>query len=196
MFKNLAAALIAYGPAGVFLLTILDSVGVPMPAALDALIVAVAWKTPGRAYLTAGLAVAGSLIGNIALFLAARGGGRRWVRTVNEPGASSRFRDWFARYGLITVFVPATLPIPLPLKIFVISAGVFHTPVSRFVVTIVIARAIRYFGEAYIGVQLGADAERFLKDNAFTFIGAALVLSLALYISIRLKDRRRNGTIL
>ncbi len=196
MLKNLAATLIAYGPAGIFLLTILDSVGIPMPAALDALMVAVAWKTPGRAYFTAGLAVTGSLIGNIGLFLAARGGGRRWVKAVNEPGRSSRFRNWFTRYGLITVFVPATLPIPLPLKIFVISAGVFHTPVSQFVLTVLVARVIRYFGEAYIGVQLGADAQRFLKDNAFTFIAVALGMALALYIAIRLKERRRNATIL
>ena len=196
MLKNLATALIAYGPAGVFLLTILDSLGIPMPAALDALVVAVAWKTPDRAYFTAALAVAGSLIGNIGLFLAARGGGRRWVKAVNEPGNASRFRDWFARYGLITVFIPAMFPIPLPLKVFVISAGVFHTRVSFFVLTVLTARVIRYFGEAYIGVQLGADAQRFLKDNAFTFIGAALAVALALYIGIRLKDRRRDATIL
>lgn len=196
MLKKIAAALISYGPVGVFVLTLLDSVGIPMPAAIDVLLVAVAWKTPDRAYFTAAVAVAGSLIGNIGLFLAARGGGSRWVKEVSEPGRPRRFREWFGRYGLITVFIPAMFPIPLPLKIFVISAGVFRTPVSHFVLTIVFARAIRYFGEAYIGVQLGADAQLFLQRNAFTIIGAALAMAIALYIAIRVKDRRRDATIL
>ncbi len=49
---------------------------------------------------------------------------------------------------LATVFIPALLPIPLPLKIFVITAGVLRTPVRSFVAVIVAARAIRYYGEA------------------------------------------------
>ncbi len=132
MLHKIAEALIAYGPPGVFLLALLDSLGVPLPAAIDALLLLVAWKTPDRAYLTAGLAIVGSLIGNIGLFWAARGGGKRWVKSIPEPEKPQRFRRWFRRYGLVTVFIPAMFPvIPLPLKVFVISAGVLHTPVQQ-----------------------------------------------------------------
>ncbi len=181
---------------GVFLLALLDSIGIPLPAAMDFLLLAVAWKTPDRAYLTAALAVAGSLIGNIALFTAARGGGRRWVKAIAEPGQPQRFRAWFRRYGLITVFIPAMFPIPLPLKVFVISAGVLHTRFSSFLAVILLARIIRYFGEAYLGIQLGENAQHFLEHNAFTIIAVALGVAIALVTAIKLSDRRRDATIL
>ncbi len=95
MLHKIAEALIAYGPPGVFLLALLDSLGVPLPAAIDVLLLLVAWKTPDRAYLTAGLAIVGSLIGNIGLFWAARGGGKRWVKSIPEPEKPQRFRRWF-----------------------------------------------------------------------------------------------------
>ena len=197
LLHRIVDALIAYGPPGVFLLSLLDSLGVPLPAAIDALLLVVAWKTPDRAYLTAGLAVVGSLIGNIGLFLAARGGGKRWVKNVPEPGKPQRFRRWFDRYGLITVFIPAMFPIiPLPLKPFVISAGVLHTRFDRFLAVILLARIIRFFGEAYIGIQLGENAQYFLQHNAFTISGAALGLAFVLVLAIKLIDRRRDATIL
>lgn len=196
MLPRIAAVLIAYGPPGVFLLAVLDSVGVPLPEAIDALLLLVAWKTPDHAYFTAALAVVGSLIGNSGLFLAARGGGRRLVKAIPEPGKPQRFRSWFQRYGLITVFIPATVPIPLPLKVFVISAGVLHTEIGKFLGVILLARVIRYFGEAYLGIQLGANAQYFLKHNALALIGAAIAIALAMYFVMRFSSRRTDATIL
>src|SRR6185312_3115856 len=140
----------------------------------------------------------GSLIGNIGLFSASRGGSQRWVKAVPEqPANPGRFRAWFRRYGLVTVFIPALFPIiPLPLKVFVISAGVFQTSIGRFVAVILLARFLRYFGLAFIGIQLGENAEYFLRHNAFAICGVALGVALALLLLIRLNDRRaRNATI-
>src|SRR5215472_15822626 len=197
LLHRIVDALVAYGPLGVFLLALLDSLGIPLPATIDVLLLVVAWKTPDRAYLTAALAVVGSLIGNIGLFLAARGGGKRWVKAVPEPGKPQRFRYWFARYGLITVFIPAMFPlIPLPLKVFVISAGVLHTRFSTFFTVILLARMIRYFGLAYIGIQLGENAQHFLEHNAFTIVGVALAFAFLLVLAVKLKTGRQDATIL
>src|SRR5262245_11187949 len=124
---NAAAALIAYGPWGVFVMAMVDSMGVPLPAAIDALLIGVAASSvnsPRTAYFTALLGIVGSLAGNITLFLAARQG--RKMMQKNEPSVGKRrtFEAWFHRFGLLTVFVPAITPVlPLPLKVFVISAG-------------------------------------------------------------------------
>lgn len=197
MLHHLADALKAYGPWSVFALALLDSAGIPVPAAMDLLILGIGWKSPNHAYLAALLATVGSLLGNIGLFWAARGGGRRWVKAIPEPGKPQRFRAWFRRYGLVTVFIPAMFPIvPLPLKVFVISAGVLHTRFGKFVGVILVARLIRYFGLAYIGIQLGENANYFLEHNAFTITGAAIGLALGLLLLIKLNDRRaRNATI-
>ncbi len=197
MLHRIAGALIAFGPPGVFLLALLDSLGVPLPAALDVLLLAIAWKTPAHAYTSAALATLGSLIGNIALFAAARGGGRRWVKAFPEGGSPQRFRRWFHRYGLITVFIPAMFPvIPLPLKVFVVSAGVLHTPLPRFIAVILLARLIRYFGEAYFGIQLGEHAQYFLEHNAFAIAGAALALAALMVLAVKRAASRTDATIL
>jgi membrane protein YqaA with SNARE-associated domain len=198
--KKFAAALVAYGPIGVLVLSILDSMGIPIPSGVDFLLLTVAAssvKTPGTAYFTALLAVIGSTIGNVLLYMAARHGRRLLSKSEPTPGKSQRFQEWFQRYGLLSVFVPAVTPVvPLPLKVFVISAGAFHTPVSRFLAVILLARVIRYFGEAWLGLQLGQDAKGFLIHNGWTIAGVTLALALVLVFMVRLNDRRRAGAVL
>lgn len=190
-------ALIAYGPWGVLLLSVLDSMGIPIPAAIDFLLLGVGASSvhaPQRAYFSALLAVLGSTLGNIMLFMAARHGRKLFSKTDPPPGKAQRFQKWFHRYGLLSVFVPAVTPVvPLPLKVFVISAGALHTPFSRFMAVILLARIIRYFGEAWLGIQLGEDAKGFLIHNGWTICGVALAVTLALVFAIRLNDRRRQA---
>ncbi len=178
---------------GVFLLALLDSSGVPLPAAMDFLLMFVAYKSPDRAYLTAAMATLGSLGGNLTLFLLSRHGVRRFLKAA-VPGKPSRFSDWFDRYGLVTVFIPALLPIPLPLKAFVISAGLLRTPVAQFTAVILVARVVRYFGEAYLGIHLGLGAQDYLKRNAWALVGVALALALLMVLLLRLAERKRAAS--
>jgi membrane protein YqaA with SNARE-associated domain len=191
LLHTLSDALIRFGPLGVFVLAVLDSSGVPLPAAMDLLLMFVAFKSPDRAYFTAAMAVLGSLGGNVALFLAARHGVRRFFRTP-DPDKPGRFREWFDRYGLVTVFIPSLLPIPpLPLKAFVVSAGVLRTPLAQFAAVILVSRVIRYFGEAYLGVHLGLGAQSYLKHNAWALTGVALALALGMVLLLRWAEARR-----
>jgi membrane protein YqaA with SNARE-associated domain len=193
LLHQITDALVAFGPVGVFLLAALDSAGIPLPAAMDALLILVSVKTPDRAWITACSATVGSLSGNLILFLAARSGGRRWAKGPDSD-KPQKFRKWFRRYGLVTVFVPALLPVPLPLKVFVVSAGVLRTGFAQFFTVILLARVIRYFGEAYLGMKLGEEgAKTFLKGNAWTMVGITLGLVLILYLAVRLHERRQTA---
>lgn len=184
----------AYGPWGVVLLGFLDSLGVPLPAAMDALLIFLAVKAPERALIAALMAVIGSLAGNLALFLGIQHGSRLLIKTVPEPGKPQRFRDWFRRYGLVTVFIPAAIPVlPLPLKVFVVSAAYLRTPLRRFLLVILLARVIRYFGDAYLGMRLGAGAQPFLARNAWTLAGIAVAAAAALFLLIHWKSRGRSA---
>jgi membrane protein YqaA with SNARE-associated domain len=178
-----------YGPWGIFGLATLDSMGVPLPTATDLVLLSIGVAgLESAAYFAAFMAFAGSMIGNVFLFQAVRQGKRLVTREESAPG---RFQLWFRQYGLFTVFVPAVVPIvPLPLKVFVISAGALRTPFNRFLAVMTVARVIRYFGLAYLGLQLGADAEGFLRRNAWTMIGIALALAFVLYFI----GRRRRAT--
>jgi membrane protein YqaA with SNARE-associated domain len=195
MLAKLTAALVAFGPAGILVLAFIDSAGIPVASGMDALVILVAAKAPSRALLAASMGVLGSLIGNVALFMAARTGARRFIKDVPQPGDKRRFRDWFNRYGLLTVFIPCMLPIPLPLKVFVISAASFGTPLRTFILVITLGRSIRYFGEAYLGVVLGEGSWPFLRAHTWHLLAGAVALFAALYMLLMLTERRRKRAI-
>ena len=196
MLAKIVAALIAFGPWGVLLLGFIDSLGIPLPAAMDALVVLVAVKAPQRAYFTALMAVLGSAGGSITLYWAVRHGRRLVFKSEPPPGRQRRFERWFERYGMLTVFIPAVTPVlPLPLKVFVVLAGALKTPFGRFLTVILLARAIRYFGEAYLGIQLGENAQTFLARHAWTILGIALALAGAAYVAMRMSDRGREREV-
>lgn len=174
----------AYGPWGILLIALIDSIGVPLPATIDALLILIAAKAPGQAYFAAALAVLGSLAGNLALFQTARYG-RQSVMRAPELERSGKLSSWFRRYGLITVFVPAATPIvPLPLKLFVVSAGALRTPLLNFLSVIFAGRVLRYFGEAYLGATLGARTQSFVQHNKWTMLAIPLALSVLSYLVV------------
>lgn len=189
---GLTATLASWGPWGIFLLAFVDSAGIPLAVAMDALVILMGAKAPERAWFGAAMAVVGSVGGNLALFLAARKGGRRFHTP--QPGKPQRFRAWFDRYGLVTVFIPALVPIPLPLKVFVVSAGVLHTRVRSFVLVVLVARALRYSGEAWLGVKLGEHSAAYLADHRWQLVGVAVLLFILLYLLVRLNDHYRRCT--
>ena len=195
MLAKLTAALIAYGPLGILVLAFIDSTGIPLASGMDALVILVAAKAPTRAVFAASMAVLGSLIGNLILFLGARAGARWFIKDAPQPGDKRRFGDWFERYGLLTIFIPCMLPIPLPMKVFVISAAVLGTPLWTFVLVVVLGRAIRYGGEAYLGVKLGEGSARFLRAYTWHLLGGAVVLFAVLYVLLMLTEKRRRPAI-
>ena len=196
MLSRIVAALIAFGPWGVLLLGFIDSLGIPLPATMDALLILVAVKAPQRAYFTALMAVLGTAGGSITLFLAVRHGRRLFLRGEPPLGRRQRFERWFDRYGMLTVFIPAVTPVlPLPLKVFVVSAAALKTPFSKFLAVILLARVIRYFGEAYLGILLGEDAQTFLARHVWTILGIAVVLAGMAYALIRTIERRRETAV-
>src|SRR5579872_5202642 len=95
---KLTAALLAFGPFGVFLVSILDSTLIPLPAGVDALMLTIsidAVHQPSRAYFAAFLAVLGSTLGNVLLFQAARHGSRALIKGAPASPRARKFHDWF-----------------------------------------------------------------------------------------------------
>jgi membrane protein YqaA with SNARE-associated domain len=191
--NSIKDVLVSYGPWGVLLLAFLDSAGIPVSAGMDALIILVAIQTPDRAWLVAALGVLGSVAGNVVLFSAARKG-RSWARKEERalaPGEPGRFERWFREYGMITLFVPAVVPvIPLPLKVFVISAGVMRARLATVLGVIGVARVIRYSGEAYLGIKLGQESMGWLKAQAWVLTGIAVGFCGVVYLVARWHKRR------
>lgn len=182
----------ALGPMGVLLLSILDSAGIPVVGGVDALLVWVSITNPEAAYSAAGMAVIGSMIGNLVLFFIARKGGQAYLERHTLSRSGARLKLWFLEYGLVTIFVPALIPIPMPLKVFVLSAGALEISTLAFTVVLLIARLPRYFGLAWLGLQLGSQTLPYLKSHVWQLVLFAVLLFTAMYLLIKLVDRRRR----
>lgn len=184
----------SWGPGGVFLLALADSTGIPMVGGVDAVIVLIAVVSRPQAYLAAACAIAGSLAGSLTLFLIARKGGEEYHRHHTSSPLGNRLRAWFHEFGLLTVFVPAVVPIiPLPLKIFIISAGALEESPVTFSLVLLAARIPRYLFLAWLGSRLGADTLPYLRRHIWELILLAVALFVVLYIGVRIMHDRWIG---
>src|SRR5579863_3488460 len=111
--RHLREVLISWGPLGILVLATIESAGIPNPGGTDALLLVLAIARPQEAMLCAALAAAGSLIGSVIFYEITRRGGEKFLAKYGTGGNTQKFREWFGRYGLITVFIPALLPIPI-----------------------------------------------------------------------------------
>lgn len=161
---------------------------------MDLLLVSISVLDPTKAYLAATLAVIGSLVGNMVLFYVARKGGRAYLERKASSERARKLRRWFLRYGLLTVFIPALVPIPLPTKVFVLSAGALGVSPLSFGLTILIARIPRYFGMAWLGAKVGEQSVDYLRAHVWELVAFAAVLFAFLYLLIKLRDRMSPAT--
>jgi membrane protein DedA with SNARE-associated domain len=191
--RLIGSTLALWGPWGILLLAILDSAGIPLVGGVDALLVLTGARNPRLAYLAAALAVAGSLAGSLFLFYLARKGGEAYLDRKLHTGRARKFRAWFERYGEVTLFIPTLVPVPLPVKVFVLSAGALGMNPWRFALVILAARIPRYFGLAFLGTQLGDKPLYYLKHHGLQLIGISVALFLLLLLLVKLKERR-GGT--
>lgn len=182
--------LVALGPLGVFALAAIDSAGIPIPGGVDALLLLIAVVSPDRAWLSAAAAVAGSMAGNFILFFALRKLGQTYLDEQTHSGKGLRLRRLFERYGMITVFIPALLIIPMPLKIPVACMAILDGRLPRFLLIIFLARIPRYAFLAWLGLQLGHGAGAWIRAHVWHFAGFALLLMLLLFGTVHFLNRR------
>jgi len=192
-WQSFAQILLSWGPLGVLFLSVLDSAGIPIVGGVDALLITVAADNPKEAYLAAALAVVGSVGGSLILFAIARKGGEVLLAKHIRKGTGARLHIIFQRYGLITVFIPAISPVPLPLKVPVFCAGALHVRLGYFVAVIAAARTIRYFTIAYLGHRYGPKTFQFLLSHWVLVAGAAGGLAIAASVALRLYQRHETA---
>lgn len=167
------------------MLAVLDSAGLPVIGGVDALVITYSSLHPASAYLAAACAILGSLAGSLILFYIARKGGEALLARHVDRGLGARLHRWFYRYGLVTVFVPALSPIPLPMKIPVFCAGALRVRVTYFAAVVLSARAIRYFALAYFGMKYGQSTFTYITSHGTLFGVIAVALAVAVAVGIR-----------
>jgi len=192
---SLKQTLVAWGPLGILVLSIVESVGIPNPGGTDALLLIVTIARPEDAVLCAVLATLGSLIGSVVFYQILRKGGEKFVDRYTCTGRGARFRGWFQRYGMATVFIAALLPIPiLPLKVLAACGCAMGVSRARFLTVMALARIPRYAALAYLGAELGENSSAWIKSHTWHMGALAAALFVALYGLLKWSDRTRIGS--
>lgn len=171
----LTEALVAYGPAGIFVVALLDSAFIPLPGGADAVMVllslnaSLAWM-----FACAVAGTLGSVLGCLVLYHISGKGGDAALRRFSEE-KQARVKSLLDRYGVLAVLVASVLPPPFPFKLFVIAAGVFRLNRLRFALAVAAGRMFRFLLEGYLAVRYGDEATALLARH-YPKIGIALAI--------------------
>ena len=183
--------LLAYGPFGLFAISLLDSALIPLPGGPDVVMILLTIQHPAWMLIYAAAATAGSTAGCVILYYISRRAGRRALERFSEA-KQERVKQAIDRYDVLSVFTASILPPPFPFKLFVISSGVFRLNVVRFAIAIAVGRALRFLLEGYLAIHYGDRAEEVFKQY-FPWIGLGLiVLALLLFAWRKLRRKKRR----
>ena len=168
---------LSIGGPGLFVIAFLDSSFLSLPEINDLLVIMLVIQNKQLMAYYALMATLGSIAGCLVLYFIGRKGGEAMLRRRFGGPRLERAMDFYQRYGVLAIAIPAILPPPSPFKVFVVMAGVAKLPVLQFVSAIALARGFRYFGEGWLAVRYGDQAITMLEEN-----GRALSLGLAVIV--------------
>lgn len=194
--ENLAAlteTLVAYGPAGIFAVALLDSAFIPLPGGADAVMMLLSAARPSWVILYAAAGTLGSVIGCLILYHIARRGGAGALNRFS-PQRQAQVKSLVDNYDVLAVLVASILPPPFPFKLFVITAGVFRLNQIRFALAVGAGRMFRFLLEGYLAARYGDGAGALLARH-YPKIGFALAaLLVGVFVARALFRGRREVT--
>jgi len=184
--------LTTFGALGLFTIAFLDSVMVPLPGGVDAVLLLLSASRPSWMLIYAAAATIGSTLGCLALYRISMRAGHRALARFSEA-RQKRVKDLIDRYDVLSVLVASLLPPPFPFKLFVVSAGVFRLQVLRFTIAIAAGRAFRFLLEGYLAARYGDRAKELLAQY-YPVIGIGLaVLIVITFIGKNLLHRSKEN---
>ena len=187
-FGTLSHWLLSFGPFGLFAIAFLDSVLVPIPGGVDAMLMILATARPSWMLIYVAAATIGSTVGCVGLYKISQKAGHRALDRFSES-KQQRVKDLIDRYDVLAVLVASVLPPPFPFKLFVVSAGVFRLNLLRFTIAIAAGRTFRYLLEGYLAARYGDHAKEILA-HYYPAIGIGLaVLLIVLFVGKNLMRR-------
>ena len=187
----LQATVAATGGLGLFLIAFLDSSFLTFPVINDLILIDLSISHPARMPYYAVMATLGSVAGCVVVYYLAKKGGEAMFHKHAGPRAQ-HIHAWINRNGFVSILLTALLPPPTPFKVFVIAAGALEMPLRTFVLGLLLARSLRFFGEGILAVKYGHQTTEFLLTHKLEVSGITLATVLSLYLLSRIAFRKRE----
>ena len=182
--------LLSFGPFGLLAIAFLDSLMIPMPGGVDAMLLLLASARPSWMLIYVAAATIGSTAGCVGLYKISQKAGHRALAKFSES-KQKRVKDLIDRYDVLSVLVASLLPPPFPFKLFVVSAGVFRLNLLRFTIAIAAGRTFRYLLEGYLAARYGEHAKEILS-RYYPAIGIGLAVLIIVFFVGRNLLRRSS----
>ena len=189
---QLSQYLVSFGPFGLLTIAFLDSVLIPMPGGVDAVLLLLAASRPSWMLIYVAAATIGSTVGCVGLYRLSQKAGKRALSRFSEA-KQKRVKDLIDRYDVMSVLVASLLPPPFPFKLFVVSSGVFRLNLVRFTLAIAAGRTFRYLLEGYLAARYGEHAKDLLA-RYYPTIGIILAVLIVLFFIGRALMRQSRKT--
>ncbi len=192
---NLVTEIIgSYGVWAVFVLMVLESVGILVPSEATMLFggfLAGQGKTTFFAVVAAG--VVGNVVGSWIAYWVGLKKGRDWALKWHwlhiTPARLDKADAWFLRYGSWAVLIARMLPI---IRTFIsFPAGVARMPLGRFTILTVIGCIPWVTALAWLGVLMGNNWTSVQKGlHYFDYAVAAAIVIGIVWLVVRSRKRR------
>jgi membrane protein YqaA with SNARE-associated domain len=171
--------LVSFGPFGLLAIAFLDSVAIPMPGGVDAVLLVLSATRPSWVLVYVAAATIGSTAGCVVLYYISRRAGHRALKRFSES-KQKRVKDLIDKYDVLSVLVSSLLPPPFPFKLFVVSAGVFRLNPVRLALAVAGGRVFRYLLLGYLAARYGEHAKEILS-RYYPVIGLGLALLIVIF---------------
>jgi membrane protein YqaA with SNARE-associated domain len=190
------------GALGLFAVAAIDSsvVTVPLPGSTDLLLL---WLVShhGNAWILTPSAIAGSILGGYTCWSTGKKGGEAALSRYVKERQRRRISRWVEGHAVLSVFVPALLPPPIPLLPFLLAAGALGVTRQRFLLVYSAARSVRYGIVAWLGITYGRRLVRQFSgaldkwSTPFFWAFAVVMIGFAGWAVWKVRSQRSGAAI-
>ncbi len=184
------------GGPGLILIGLADNSVVPLTGSMDVLTIYLAASQRQSWIYYALMATIGAVVGGYITYYLARKGGKETLERKFSKRRADKLCKRFEKWGFGGVFIPALLPPPFPLVPFLIAAGAMQYSRRKFLLALVLGRAIRYSIVAGLGVHYGKPIlgffSHYYKAAVIVLVGLAVIGS-AFTLAGYLRNRKQKG---
>ncbi len=179
--------LLRFGGPGLIVIGLIDNSVIPIPGGMDVSVVLLTAHHREWWPYYAAMATVGAVLGGYLTYRLARKGGKEGLeKEIGQKRAAKVYKK-FEKGGFSTVFVASILPPPFPMVPVLMAAGVLQYSRGRFLASLALGRAVRFFAIALLssiyGTAIVGWLGRYYKPLLYMLIALAVlgVLGTLLY---------------
>jgi membrane protein DedA with SNARE-associated domain len=170
---------------GIFALAVIDSsvIPIPLPGSTDlVLLILTAFRSSSvtSPIEYASCAFAGSVIGGYMTWAAGKKGGEAALAKLGKGRFIHRVQSQVKTHGMVSVFLAALIPPPVPLMPALLAAGALGLSRSRFLLSYCAGRAVRYGVIAWLAFHYG----RYMLAMWQKYLNAWTIPIITVYVAL------------